>query len=132
MSALYKRAAAIFASTGVDLSAALGKLVTFSAGVPAVSASATVPATGIVIEAEVAAKQSSLGVIGALSGTVLAKLSASTAAVAQGDKLQQAADGTLTKETTGARVTVAVVVDPNGGVAGDLVEVALITPVIGA
>ena len=51
-----------------------------------------------------------------------------------GDKLQQAADGTLTKDLGlgNARVTVAICTDLNGGVAGDLCEVSFLTPVIGS
>jgi hypothetical protein len=139
-STLQARGNAIVPETATDLSTAIGKLVVFTAGVPAVSASATVPATAIVLDARkrtvgtVTTYDNALGVIGALPGPVRAMLSATTAAVSLGDKLQQAADGTLTKDlgAGNARVTVAVVTDLNGGVAGDLCEVAFITPVIGS
>ena len=139
-STLQAKGNAIYPETATDLSAAIGKLVTFTAGVPAVSASATVPATGIVLDARkrtvgsVTTYDNSIGILGALPGPVRAILSASSAAVNFGDKLQQAADGTLTKDlgAGNARVTVAICTDLNGAVAGDLCEVSFITPVIGS
>lgn len=126
------RGNSIYPSLGVDLSAALGKLVKYAAGVAAVSASATVPAEGIVLEANVAAKQSSIGILGGNLPPVRALLSGATAAVKLGDKLMQAADGTLTKDVGPgtARVVVAICCELNGGVANDLVEITPITPMI--
>jgi hydrogenase maturation factor HypE len=120
-SALQARGNAIIPETATDLSAAIGKLVTFTAGVPAVSASATVPAVGIVLDARkrtvgsTTTNDNAIGILGALPGPVRAMLSA-TKDLGNGN----------------ARVTVAVVTDLNGGVAGDLCEVAFITPVIGS
>ena len=138
-STLQAKGNAIYPETATDLSAAIGKLITFTAGVPAVSASATVPATGIVLDARkrtvgtLTTYDNALGILGALPGPVRAILSAATAPVSFGDKLQQAADGTLTKDlgNGNARVTVAICSDLNGGGAGDLCEVSFITPVIG-
>jgi len=134
MSSLAARGNPIIPFTGADLSAALGKLVVFTAGVPAVSASATVPATGVVLDGNVAAKQSSIGMLGGNLPPVRALISASSAQLYPGDKLQQAADGTLTKDlgAGNARVTVATLTDENGAVAGDLAEVSFQTPVIGS
>ncbi|MCX6952907.1 MAG: hypothetical protein NTV51_12195 [Verrucomicrobia bacterium] len=134
MSSLLVRSNPIIRTTGVDLSAALGKLVTFANGVVSVSASATVPATGIVLEANTAARDSSIGILGGGLPPVRAKISAASAAIKFGDKLQQAADGTLTLDlgAGNARVTVAICTEPNGAVAGDLAEVTPLTPVIGA
>jgi hydrogenase maturation factor HypE len=136
-SALLARGNAIFPDTGVDLSAAVGKLVTFSAGVPAVSASATVPATGIVLDASTrtvtgnTVYENSIGILGALPGPVYAKISGSATAIGFGDTLQQAADGTLTNDAgTGARVVVGVCADKNGAVAGDMCTVAFFSPQI--
>jgi len=137
-SALLARNNAIFPDTGVDLSAAVGKLVTFTAGVPAVSASATVPAVGIVLDASTRTNQgntnyaNSIGILGALSGPVYAKISATATAIKFGDTLQQAADGTLTNDagSGNARVVVGVCADKNGAVAGDQCAVAFFTPQI--
>jgi len=139
-SALLAKGNAIFPETATDLSAAIGKLVTFAAGVPAVNASATVPAVGIVLDARKrtvgagSTYDNAIGVIGALTGPVRALISANSAALSLGDKLQQAADGTLTKDlgAGNARVTVAILTDLNGAQPGDLAEVTFLTPVIGA
>ena len=118
--------------TGVDLSAAIGKLVTFTAGVPAVNASATVPAVGVVLEGNTATRNSSIGIMGGITGTFLGLISATSAALSFGDTVQQAADGTLTKDlgAGNARVVVGVVGDLNGAVAGDLCDIAFFTPQI--
>ena len=122
-SSLAARGLPIYPFTGVDLSASLGKTITFTAGVPAVSASATVPATGVVLEGNVAAKQSSIGILGANLPPVSVLISSTSAALSPGDGLMQAADGTLTKDTgSGARVVCGVLTDPNGAIAGDLAE----------
>jgi hypothetical protein len=109
-STLQAKGNAIYRETATDLSTAIGKLVTFSAGAPSVNASATVPAVGI----------------------VRAVISASSAALSFGDTVQQAADGTLTKDLGAGnnRVVVGVVSDMNGAVAGDECEVTLFTPQI--
>ena len=139
-STLQAKGNAIYPETATDLSAAIGKLITFTAGVPAVSASATVPAVGVVLDARkrtvgtVTTYDNAIGILGALPGPVRAVISASSAAVNFGDKLQQAADGTLTKDlgAGNARVTVAICTDLNGAVAGDLAEVSFLTPIIGS
>lgn len=122
----------IYPSTGVDLSASLGLLVNFTAGVPAVSASATVPAAGIVLEGNVAAKNSSIGLFSSALPPVRAKISAASAALKFGDRVMQAADGTVTKDVgpgTG-RVVVGTCAELNGAVAGDLAEIAPLSPMI--
>lgn len=139
-STLQAKGNAIYPEIATDLSASIGKLVTFTAGVPAVSASATVPAVGIILDARKRTTGSNttydnaIGIIGALPGPVRAQISATSAALSFGDKLQQAADGTLTKDlgAGNARVTVAILTDLNGAVAGDYAEVTFITPVIGS
>ena len=129
---LAARGVPVYPVTGVDLSAALGKLIQFTAGVPAVSASATIPANGIVLEAAVAAKVSSVGLFGGNLPPVRGLLSGATAAVKFGDRLMQAADGTFTKDVGPgtARVVVAEVGELNGGVAGDLIEIVPLSPMI--
>jgi hypothetical protein len=126
---------AIYPETATDLSALVGKLLTFSAGVPSASASATVPAVGIVLDARtrtvgsVTTYQNSIGVLCLLPGPVRVKISSTATAISFGDLLQQAADGTLTNDAgTGQRMIVGVCTDLNGAVAGDLCEAALHEP----
>lgn len=118
--------------TGTDLSAALGKLVTFSAGVPALNSSTSVPAVGIVLDGNTATKESSIGFLGGSLPPVRALISGSSAALSVGDTLQQASDGTLTKDagSGNARVVVGVLTDPNGAQPGDFAEVTFFTPQI--
>jgi len=137
-SSLQAKGNAIYYDTTTDLSAAIGKLVTFTAGTPAVNASTTTPATGIVLDARTRTVLSTtrfdnaLGILGALPGPVRAIISAGSAALALGDTLMQAADGTLTKDAGPgtARVVVGVLSDLNGAQAGDFAEVTLFTPQI--
>jgi hypothetical protein len=137
-SALQAKGNAIYYDNTTDLSAAIGKLATFSAGAPAVSASATVPAVGIVLDARTRTilnatrYDNAIGVLGSLPGPVRAVISAGSAPLNFGDTLMQAADGTLTKDVGPgtARVVVGVMTDENGAVAGDECEVTLFTPQI--
>lgn len=127
---LAARGNSVLPSFGVDLSAALGKLLTFTSGTPAVNTSTTVPAVAVVLDGNVAAKESSIGFLGGSLPPVRALISSSSTTLYQGDTLQQAADGTLTKDlgTGNARVVVAVLTDPNGAQPGDLAEVSFFTP----
>ena len=136
-STLQAKGNAIYPETATDLSAGIGKLVTFTAGVPSVSASATVPAVGIVLDARkrtvgsTTTNDNAIGILGALPGPVRAQISATATPLKFGDTVQQAADGTLTNDAgAGARVVVGVVSDLNGAVAGDLAEIAFFTPQI--
>lgn len=132
-SVLQAKGNSIYQDTSTDLSAAIGKLVTFAAGVPAVSASATVPAAGIVLDARTrtvagtTTYQNSIAITATLPGPVRALVSATSAALAFGDSVMQAADGTLTKDVGPgtARVVVGFCSDKNGAVAGDLAEFTL-------
>jgi len=134
-SALQAKGNAIYLDATVDFSAAVGKLVVFSAGVPAVNASATVPAVGVVLDARtrtalnVTTYVNSLGILGGLPGPCRGQISAASAGLSFGDRLMQAADGTLTKEVTGSpRVVVGILSDQNGANPGDLAEVTYFTP----
>ena len=139
-SALQAKGNAIYAETATDLSAAIGKLVTFAAGAPSVNASTTIPAVGIVLDSRkrqaltggVTYYDNAIGILGALPGPVRAVISSSSAALNFGDTLQQAADGTLTTDlgTGNARVVVAVMSDLNGANPGDECEVTIFTPQI--
>jgi hypothetical protein len=137
---LQARGNAIYPDTTTDLTQAIGKLVTFTAGVPSVNGSTTVPAVGIVLDAANFATgggnsvthNNAIGILGALPGPVRALVSAASVALSLGDTVQQAADGTLTKDLGlgNARVVVGVCTDENGGNPGDLCEFTLFTPAI--
>lgn len=124
-SALYTRAAAIIALTGAtDLSSARGYTVTISGDVATLSASASVPATGVVLEGRPTTDQSTVAILGAGHGTVLLK---SSGAITKGARIQQAADGTVVTDAgTGARVVIGVALET--AASGDLFEAALIGP----
>ena len=135
-SPLQAKGNAIFPETATDLSTAIGKLVTFSAGAPSVSASATVPAVGIVLDARkrvvgsTTRYDNAIGVLGQLPGPVRALISATATPIKLGDALQQSTDGTLTNDAgSGARLIVGICTDLNGAVAGDLAEVSLFAPI---
>lgn len=134
-SALQAKGNAIYLDTTTDFSSAVGKLLIFTGGAPAVSASATVPAVGVVLDARtrtvvnVTTYMNSLGILGGLPGPCRGQISATSAALSFGDRVMQAADGTLTKEVTGsARVVVGVLTDQNGANPGDLAEITFFTP----
>ncbi len=138
-SSLYAKGNPIYVDTSTDLSAAIGKLVTFAAGVPVVSASATVPASGLVMDARtkttgsptgsITIYQNSIGFLASMPAPVRVQLSATSAALSFGDRLMQAADGTVTKEVTGQnRVIVGTCTDLNGAQPGDLFEATLCDP----
>jgi hypothetical protein len=137
-SALQAKGNAIYVETATDLSAAIGKLVTFAGGAPAVNASATVPAVGIVLDARTRTVftttryDNAIGVLGGLPGPVRAVISANSAPLNFGDTLMQAADGTLTKDVGQGtqRVVVGVMTDENSAQPGDECEVTLFTPQI--
>ena len=132
-SSLFAKGNPIYVDNTTDLSQAIGKMVTFAAGVPAISASATVPASGLVMDARtrtpvsgVTTYDNSIGILASLPAPVRVLLSAASAPLSFGDRLMQAADGTVTKEITGqARVIVGNCTDKNGAQPGDLFEAVL-------
>jgi hypothetical protein len=126
-SALFSRAVAIIDVTGVDYTGKEGYLVKSAAGVDAINDSLTVPAFGVILDGDLAARNSSVGILGALSGTVRLKAGG---AIKQFDRLIQKADGTvLTDPGVGtARVVVGVAMED--AAAGDLLEAATLAPVI--
>jgi hypothetical protein len=135
---LQARGNAIYVDTTTDLSAAIGKLVTFSGGTPAVNASTTVAAVGIVLDARTRTVfnttryDNAIGMLGGLPGPVRAVVSADSPPLNFGDTLMQAADGTLTRDAGPgtARVVVGVMSDLNGAQPGDECEVTVFTPQI--
>ncbi|HMJ65565.1 MAG TPA: hypothetical protein VK615_09455 [Candidatus Binatia bacterium] len=126
-SALFARENNIVLVTGVDYSGKEGYLVKAAAGVDALNDSKTVPAFGVILNGEVAAKNSSVGILGALGGSVRLKAGG---AIKQFDRLEQKNDGTVvTDEAAGtARVVVGVALED--AAAGDLFEAATLAPVI--
>lgn len=123
-SALLVRENAIVPHTGVDLSAAEGLLLKENSGALAVNDSATTPARAVCLEGNVAAKDSSVAILGAQGGVVRLKL---TGNVTKYGLLQQVNDGTVEADAgSGARVLVAVALE--AGSDSQLVEAALIPP----
>lgn len=129
MSALFCRASAVVPATpAADQSSKEGYTVNLTSvsGVltATVSSSATVVAEGVILEGRTTSAKSSIGILGALSGTVRLKLSGTVSA---GDKVQQSTDGTVVTDAgSGARVVIGVALED--GVSGDLIEVATFTP----
>ena len=130
-SSLQSKGNAIYRDTSTDLSAAVGKLITFSGGVPSVNTSTTVPASALVLDAR---KKTSLSgttlydnqmAILGRTGPVRALLSSGSAALNFGDSVMQAADGTVTKDAGPGtqRVVVGICTDENGAQPGDLFEI---------
>lgn len=103
-----------------------GYLVTMASGTATISSSATVPATGVILEGNDTDGKSSIGILGALAGLVRLKTSG---AITEGARVQQAADGTVVTDAgTGARVVVGVCVESGGAASGDLTLVATHAP----
>lgn len=129
-SALKYRADAILPFTpAADYSAKKGYLVTLSGDTATLSASATVRARGVILEGNLTAagyatEEVSVGILGAISGTVPMKLSGT---VTKGDALQQHTDGSvITDAASGSRVIVGIALE--SGVSGDIIEVAPQSP----
>jgi hypothetical protein len=127
------RAGAVIEAVGAaDLSEKRGYLVTLAAvaGVltATVSASATVPVVGVVMNGEAVANKSSIGILGAPGiGTVYMKASG---VIAAGARVQQAADGTIVTDAGAGNARVVVGVALEAAAAGDLIEVAPLAPMI--
>lgn len=128
-SALYSRGNAIIpaygATTLVDKEGYTVTLGVSSSNLTAtLSASASVPSTGVVLEGNAAAGLSSIGILGALAGPVRLKTSG---AIVAGARVQQAADGTIVTDAgSGARVVIGVALET--AASGDLIEVATHAP----
>ncbi len=129
MSALKTRQAAIVSRTPAgDYSSKTGYLVTDDGTTATVSSSATVPATGLILEAgKDANSKITIGILGAFGGTVLLKAGGTIAA---GARVQQASDGTVVTDAGAGNARVVVGVAMEAAVSGDLVEVAVFTPMI--
>lgn len=132
MSALLTRPNGIIALTpAADYSNKKGYLGTFAGDIFTVSASATVPAKGVILEPNRTAEgfaneQVTVGLLG-MGGTAQVKTSG---AITKGAFVQQAADGTIVTDAgSGARVLVGIALE--SGESGDLIEAQLLgAPVI--
>jgi hypothetical protein len=128
-SSLQSRGNAVYQYTGVDLSASRGLLLkSDGAGGFAVNDSATVPAVAVVLDGAVAAKVSSVGILGGLPGPVFVKLGGTVKAFS---RIQQKNDGTVVADlgAGNARVVVGCLGEV-GGDAGDYIPAVLFEPVI--
>lgn len=95
--------------------------------VATLSASATVPIDGIILEGGTVAQGVSVAILGAYSGELDVKLNG---AVTDGDKICQAADGSFKTDPGNGNARVQVGVISNTGVAGDLQPMFPRTPLI--
>jgi hypothetical protein len=128
MSSLYSRGNAILpftpSATHVDKE---GYLVTLAVETATISASATVPATGVILDGRPTTGKSSIGILGALAGPIRMRASGT---ITKGDRLQQAADGTVVTDVGAGTGRVVVGVALEAAVTGQLFEVASLTPMI--
>jgi hypothetical protein len=127
MSALKARDNAFVVVDGVDYTDKEGYLVKSAAGVHAVNDSATAPAIGVLVEGNAAAKNSTIGILGAIEGSVRMKAGG---AIAKFDRVQQKNDGTVITDAGAGNARVVVGVALEAAAAGDLFEVAPIAPMI--
>jgi hypothetical protein len=104
-----------------------GYLVDLANDTATISSSATVPADGVILEGQLTTGQSSIGILGALGGTVRLKTSG---AIAKGARVQQAADGTVVTDAGPGNARVVVGVALEAAASGDLIEVATFAPMI--
>lgn len=101
-----------------------GYLVNLAGDVATISASATVPAEGVILDGEGVTGQDSIGILGAIPP---ARLKAHDA-ITKGDRVAQHTDGTVvTDPAAGARVIVGIAMED--AAADELFEVALFTPI---
>jgi hypothetical protein len=119
------KGSSIIPVTGIDLTGKEGYLVKNNAGVHALNDSATVPALGVVLEANPAAKQSSIGLLGGIPPVRMV----AGGAIALYDEVEQKNDGTVVTDAgAGARVIVGRAME--AAAAGDLFLVQPCAPQI--
>ncbi len=128
-SALFTRAAATLSlSPAADYSAKEGYTVTHDGTTATISASATVPAVGVIMSGgKDANSKVTIGIIGSLSGTVRMKTSG---IIAAGARVQQAADGTIVTDAGAGNARVVIGVAMEAAASGDIIEVATLSPMI--
>ncbi len=121
--------AVIALTPAADYSSAKGKTGTFSSDTFTVSASATTPVTGVIVDpndstAGCATEKVGVALLGAVKGTIPVRLGGS---VTKGALLIQNTDGTaITDSGSGARVAIGYALET--GVSGENIEMAPITP----
>lgn len=127
-SALFARSNAVLPFTpSADHTAKEGYLVALADDTATISASATVPAKGVILDGADTDGKSAIGILGALSGTVRLKTSG---VIAKGARVQQAADGTVVTDSGPGNARVVVGIALEAAAAGDLIEVATLAPMI--
>lgn len=125
----YRDNAIVAQTPAADYTAKKGYLVDLASGTATISTSATTPAKGVILEgndtaAGYATEKVSVGILGALKGTVPMRCGGTITAGAQ---VCQHTDGTvITDAGTGARTAVGIALE--SGVSGENIEVAPITP----
>lgn len=101
-----------------------GYLVTFSGDTATLSASASVPASGVILNGEATTSRDTIAILGCHNEAVHMKASGT---ITKGAFVQQHTDGSvITDAATGARVVVGVAAE--SAVSGDLFMVFPITP----
>lgn len=127
MNPLFLRAASVLSlAPAGDYNDKKGYLVTTPGNVATLSASATVPARAVILEGGVDADSKvTIAYLGGIGGTVPMKASGNIAA---GDRVQQAADGTIITDAGPGNARVVVGVACEDAIAGDIIEVAPLTP----
>lgn len=108
----------------------VGLLVTFSSEVATVSNSATVKATGVILEGPATTgtttEHMTVGILGAMAGTCSMKAGGN---ITKGAFVQQSTDGSVVTDAgTGSRVLVGVALE--SAVSGDLFEVAPLASIV--
>ncbi len=123
MSALLVRTNGILALTpNEDHSEKTGYGVTFSGTTASLSASASVPIAGVILEGGPTTGKSTVALLGC-AGTVRVKISATVTA---GQRIKQYSDGTFRADGAGERQVVGIALE--SGVSGDLIEAQLWAP----
>ena len=128
MSKKYRDDGIIALTPAADYTAKKGYLVTMAGDVATLSASATTPAVGVIVEthetaAGYASEKVSVAILGAVKGTVPMRCGGP---ITKGELVKQNTDGTVIADGAGARQVVGVALE--SGAAGENIEVAARTP----
>ncbi|MFO7534720.1 MAG: hypothetical protein R6X19_03395 [Kiritimatiellia bacterium] len=111
---------------GADHSEKEGHFVNGSAGKPVVCAAATDKPIGVLLDGEATTGKDTVALCGATSGTCLVKLGGAATKLSHGELV---AGGTVKNDTgAGARILCCTFLED--GVEGELVEAAIITPIV--
>jgi hypothetical protein len=96
----------------------------FSGDTFTISASATLPSTGVILEGALPTGKSAIGILGALQRPVRLKTGGP---IAKGDRVKQHTDGTVISDSPGPRQVLGVALEP-AAAPGDLILVATFPP----